>query len=563
MFVNPSAPPTPVGGMVGQTGGRMELPTSTLELSVKCSDLSDRDVMSKSDPVCVMYQRFGNPNTAEWHEVGRTERVKNSLNPSWQKKFMIEYRFEERQQVKFEVYDYDASTNSLNEHDFLGKCETTLGEIVSSQGKQHVSVLKGMSGANGTSSGKIFIVAEELTAVKEVATFAFEAKKLDNKEFMGKSDPFFTILKESANGQWTVVHRSEVISNDLNPKWKQFRVNVCQLCNGDYERKLKIQVDDYDSDGSHDHIGSFTTTMSRLKIAPVEKTVFEVINDKKKLKKGSRYKNSGTFFVTGCNIIIEPTFIDYIQGGTNINFSVAVDFTASNGDPSDPTSLHYLNPTNMENQYTTAIRSVGDIIQDYDTDKQFPALGFGARIPPTGHVSHEFYLNLSTDDNPYCAGVEGLLAAYRHSLTNVALHGPTNFSPIINHVSKFAQAYQSDGQQYFVLLILTDGIITDLDATRSSIVAASDLPLSIIIVGVGEEDFSTMNFLDADGKLLTAGGRIASRDIVQFVELRKFLSSDGWWNKEALAKEVLAEIPKQMVGWMTAHGIKPQHFQTS
>lgn len=36
----------------------------------------------------------------------------------------------------------------------------------------------------------------------------------------------------------------------------------------------------------------------------------------------------------------------------------------------------------------------------------FPALGFGARIPPHGNVSHEFFLNLTASD-PYCAGIEG------------------------------------------------------------------------------------------------------------------------------------------------------------
>merc|ERR1719510_854495 len=209
-----------------------------------------------------------------------------------------------------------------------------------------------------------------------------------------------------------------------------------------------------------------------------------------------------------------------------MNFSVAVDFTASNGDPRGPDSLHYTG-NQGENQYTTAIRSVGDIIQDYDTDKQFPALGFGARIPPDGQVSHEFFLNLSPDNNPFCLGVEGLLQAYRHSLQNVKLYGPTNFSPVINHVANFARAYQANGNQYFVLLILTDGIITDLDATLQSIIAASDLPMSIIIIGVGEEDFSVMEALDSDDKLLRANGRVASRDIVQFVELRKFLSNFG------------------------------------
>ena len=49
----------------------------------------------------------------------------------------------------------------------------------------------------------------------------------------------------------------------------------------------------------------------------------------------------------------------------------------------------------------------------------------------------------------------------------------------------------------------------------------------------------------------------AARDIVQFVEMRKFRYPDGSWDRETLAKEVLAEIPNQVVKWMTIRGIKP------
>jgi len=63
--------------------------------------------------------------------------------------------------------------------------------------------------------------------------------------------------------------------------------------------------------------------------------------------------------------------VDYIQRGTALNFSVAIDFTASNGNPNDSSSLHFRNARGS-NQYTTAIRAVGDIVQDYDTDKHFP-----------------------------------------------------------------------------------------------------------------------------------------------------------------------------------------------
>ena len=229
---------------------------------------------------------------------------------------------------------------------------------------------------------------------------------------------------------------------------------------------------------------------------------------------------------------------------------------AGDGNTNNPTSLHYKDPSGRLNQYQTAIMSVGEIIQDYDSDKMFPALGFGARIPPDGKVSHEFFLSLD-QKNPFCHGLDGIMAAYYNSLLNVQLYGPTNFSPVIRHVAQFARAYQSDPTNYFVLLIITDGIITDMDETKRSIIESSSLPLSIIIVGVGDEDFTDMNALDSDDGLLRSSGSVASRDIVQFVEMKKFVSAGGVWNKEQLAKCVLAEIPKQLSTYMKMQSFKP------
>ena len=56
-----------------------------------------------------------------------------------------------------------------------------------------------------------------------------------------------------------------------------------------------------------------------------------------------------------------------------------------------------------------------------------------------------------------------------------------------------------------------------MDATKEAIIKASHLPMSIIIVGVGQEDFSAMEFLDSDDRLLSYNGKTAARDIVQFV----------------------------------------------
>ena len=63
---------------------------------------------------------------------------------------------------------------------------------------------------------------------------------------------------------------------------------------------------------------------------------------------------------------------------------------------------------------------------------------------------------------------------------------------------------------------LPAGIINDLDSTIASIIAAADMPLSVLIVGVGNADFSQMDVLDADSEPLFSKkyNRFMSRDIV-------------------------------------------------
>uniref|UniRef100_A0A4W5RCK3 VWFA domain-containing protein n=1 Tax=Hucho hucho TaxID=62062 RepID=A0A4W5RCK3_9TELE len=224
--------------------------------------------------------------------------------------------------------------------------------------------------------------------------------------------------------------------------------------------------------------------------------------------------------------------------------------------PSQSTSLHYMNPYQM-NAYAMALKAVGEIIQDYDSDKMFPALGFGAKLPPDGQVSHEFPLN-GNIENPYCNGMEGILEAYHQSLKTVQLYGPTNFAPVVNHVAKYAAAVQ-DGSQYFVLLIITDGVISDMAQTKEAIVNAAKLPMSIIIVGVGQAEFDAMVELDGDDIRISSRGKLAERDIVQFVPFRDYMDRTGnhVLSMARLVKDVLAEIPEQLILYMKSRGIKP------
>lgn len=157
--------------------------------------------------------------------------------------------------------------------------------------------------------------------------------------------------------------------------------------------------------------------------------------------------------------------------------------------------------------------------------------------------------------------------------------------------------------------MLTDGAISDMVETKKSIIRASRLPMSIIIVGVGGADFAAMDELDADEKRcvhvqtvahyittssfisyltspppfptastprLQVGSEVAERDIVQFVPFRKFahvslvgtlsnkMTLSSWscslpWqaSPEVLASAVLAEVPQQLTEYMRKKGITP------
>ena len=90
--------------------------------------------------------------------------------------------------------------------------------------------------------------------------------------------------------------------------------------------------------------------------------------------------------------------------------------------------------------------------------------------------------------------------------------------------------------------------------TIDQVVRGSFLPVSIIIVGIGNEDFGKMETLDGDVKTLYSKKlkKKAARDIVQFVPYHKFKR-----DPQRLAKEVLAEIPKQLTEYFMTHAIKP------
>lgn len=110
---------------------------------------------------------------------------------------------------------------------------------------------------------------------------------------------------------------------------------------------------------------------------------------------------------------------------------------------------------------------------------------------------------------------------------------------------------------YHILMILTDGQIDDMEETKDALVEASFLPVSVIIIGIGDGNFGNMDILDADeNPLYDKNRRKADRDLVQFVPFNKFKD-----NPQKLAEEVLEEIPRQVVEYYQHQKIEPKEDQ--
>jgi Copine len=131
------------------------------------------------------------------------------------------------------------------------------------------------------------------------------------------------------------------------------------------------------------------------------------------------------------------------------------------------------------------------------------------------------------------------------------MSGPTDISEVIQTAAARAKNQQQVAkaarkQAYGILLIITDGAVSDIHQTAQSMNQCSDAPLSIVIVGVGNADFSSMMFLDDHSQ------PPGTPDIAQFVKFNDHCQSSA-----DLTSETLHEIPTQLVNYFQRNGIQP------
>ncbi|WIA09753.1 hypothetical protein OEZ85_009131 [Tetradesmus obliquus] len=228
------------------------------------------------------------------------------------------------------------------------------------------------------------------------------------------------------------------------------------------------------------------------------------------------------------------------------NLIVAVDFTASNewtGKHSfSGRSLHHL--CTQLNPYEWAIKIIGNTLAAFDEDQLIPAYGFGDASCQDTQV---FSFNPL---NEPCQGLDRVLRRYRQLVPSVKLAGPTSFAPAIRQACK---TVNDSGGQFHILLLIADGQVTrsvnlqpgqlspQEAATVEALVEASQLPLSVVMVGVGDGPWEQMREFDD----ALPQRNFDNFQFVNFTEVMAEHGADTSRGEAQFALQALMEVPAQ------------------
>ena len=133
-----------------------------------------------------------------------------------------------------------------------------------------------------------------------------------------------------------------------------------------------------------------------------------------------------------------------------------------------------------------------------------------------------------------CEGFQEVLKAYNRTVSQVKLSGPTNFAPLIQETLNIVRKEK----QYHILIIIADGEVTQVQDTKRAIVEASQYPLSIICVGVGDGPFDLMHQFDHELEH-------RAFDNFRFVNFHAIMHSNPKNPEIEFARMALMEIPDQ------------------
>ncbi|XP_052811957.1 copine-8-like [Mya arenaria] len=543
-------------GSLSRTGSA--LAGTRYEILVSCTGLTNPDTCTKSDPICVLfYKHFG-----QWREVGRTEAIKNTLNPKFVGSFVLDFDPSLLQNFMFSVYDIDHRSPELHHHDFVGSVELSSLDLVDPEVDICTRCKTLRIPGSGRGRGLITITSERMRECRDKVSLHVGAHKLNKiGKLLGKKpDVYLEISRSIGNVTFHPIVRTETDKRTQHPRWRPFEIGLQRLCNGDWDRQLELAVWHHSGTGDYKMLGRRVATLRDLNSIQQEGHYKELpLAPKKegKLTDSIKITNKGYLRFFQVRVDCDYSLLDYVTGGMKLNLNVAIDFTASNGSPEQTRSLHDVSE-NKKTPYMEVIEALGGVICRYCTEEKIGMLGFGAKMKKSSVINHCF--PLSNDWNRlHEYGIEKAISRYKKAVKHIRMSGPTRLKPVISFAESLAvREPAQDNQVYHVLLVITDGILNDIDDVLERLNSISHLPLTVVFAGVGPADFTLMEGFSQDSI-----GFVGIKDRMMSLNRKhthfiSFSRENGQTiDLDRLARETLAVISSQITEYMRRKDIIP------
>ena len=154
-----------------------------VDIFVSCRKLRNLDVMSKTDPQGILYTKG---QDGKYHEIDRTELIKDNLNPNFTHNFRVEYFFEVHQYFKIRMIDVDK-----NDYDMIGETEFKMADIMGSKEKSIKINLK----YKGKNNGQLILRGEAVAQEEFDLRLECSGIKLKCFSMFSSIDPIIKFYK--------------------------------------------------------------------------------------------------------------------------------------------------------------------------------------------------------------------------------------------------------------------------------------------------------------------------------------------------------------------------------
>jgi len=507
-----------------------------VEITFECFNLKS-GLITQPNPYIELHFLIDQANS---RFLGATERVAHRTDPKFKKIVVVDFEPAINQSMKVIVLD-----KGMTGTDVLGIGFFQLAECMCPDGKP-ISL-----NWNGEATGTVLAKGSILPDSPYSVRLLVAAKGLHKSLFQGQLNPFLRISRPTHDfekvpdssmippNQWVIVYETEKIHDSLEPTFKPFDVDLAILNRNNLETINRWEIAHHPDGGINTMLGEVfvsitgivNNNLQSLQLLDAEKRPSGILL--LDIKKNPNMITSG---------------IAFAKLGLRVSISFGIDYSQSSA------SLHRLNGVQVRdvrqmNEYQIAIKVICDSLKSLG-DEPIGVHGFGAQVPaPFNDHNQCFALNFDKQC-PFVMTADQVLTCYENALMRAIPDQTTKMSlTIIEAYNRVNNDLMQGIKVYKVVVILTHGMIDDLEKCQTYIAKTADKPISIVIVGVGYEgELSRLKSLDNSQNVqIGASGAHPVRQNCKVYLLENFPTLEG------MGASILADVTQQIHQYFAIH----------